>query len=193
MGRYGMRVRAGLVMTLSASLLPLRSGCVDCGSVRGALLFEQGKEPAIVLVILLDPAGENVVIPAMNRNRAVGKGSRHGGLGLQIEELGHDIAPNERSKFGVLAIGGIGRLAMAEGGLYVVQPAARLGQMLEPLAIEGGFHGAAVGVAAKDRVLNFENFDSVFDGGGGAVDIGGRNGHYVAGVPGNEQIAWAGA
>ena len=44
-------------------------------------------------------------------------------------------------------------MAVGEGALYVLQPAAGFGEFFEAFAVEGGFEGAAVGMAAEDDVL----------------------------------------
>jgi hypothetical protein len=89
----------------------------------------------------------------------------------------------------MLAFFGAGGLAMGEGSLDVVQPAAGFGQILEALAVEGGFEGSAVGVAAEDDVLDLEDVYGVLDGGRDAVDVAGRDGNDVADAAADEEVA----
>lgn len=84
-----------------------------------ALRLEQGQEPAYLLVVAFNPAAKYVVVPAMHRDRAMGKSPGHGRLRLEIEQLGHDVAADKSGKLSVLAFRGIGGLAMAEGRLHV--------------------------------------------------------------------------
>ena len=103
-----------------------------------------GKKAAHLLVVLLDAAGEDVVIPGVDGDGSVRQGLRNRGLGLQVEPLGDHVSANQRGQFGMLAFRGIDRLAMAERRFHVAQPAAGFGQVLEPLAVESGLHRAAV-------------------------------------------------
>ena len=82
---------------------------------------------------------------------------------------------------------------MTESRLHVVKPAAGLGEMFESFAIEGGLHRSAIGVAAEDGMFHLQDFDRIFDGGGGAVDIVARDGDHVARVARTEKIAGAGS
>jgi len=93
--------------------------------------------------------------------------------------------------FGVLTVGGIAGLAVRERGFDMPQPTTGLGKVLEVLAIERGFHRAAIGVAAQDGVFHLEHFDRVFNGCRGAIDIGGCNGNHVARIARDEEIARA--
>ena len=82
---------------------------------------------------------------------------------------------------------------MREGRLDMVQPAARLGQALDALAVEGGLERAAVGVAAENSVLDPEHLDGVLDRRRHPVHIVTRYGHHVARVASDEQVAGTGA
>ncbi len=119
----------------------------------------------------LDAAGEDVVVPAVDGEETVGGGAGDGGLSFEVGELGDDVAADEGGEFGVFALFGAEGLAVGEGAFDVAQPAAGLGEFGEGGAVEGGFEGSAVGVAAEDGVFDLEDFDGVFDGGGDAVDF----------------------
>jgi hypothetical protein len=69
-----------------------------------------------------------------------------------------------------------------------------LGSFRGPLAVEGGFEGAAVGVAADDGVFYVQDFDGVLDGGGARRRrrLPAGDGDDVAGVAGDEEVAGAG-
>src|ERR1700676_2694326 len=119
--------------------------------------------------------------------------SGHGGVSLQVHKLGNDVAANEGSEFGVLTVSRVERLAMAECGLDVAQPAARFRQGFETLPMQRGLHGAAVGVAADNGFLYLENFDGIFNRGGSAVDVVATYRNDIAGVARNEEVAGTGA
>ena len=145
-----------------------------------------------MLVVLLDAAGEDVVVPAVDFEFAVCGGFGYAGLGAQVDELSDDVAANDGGQFGVFAVGGVERLAVREGALDVLEPAAGFGQVFEALAIDGRFERAAVGVAADDGVLYVQDLDGVLDGGGGPIDVVAGDGYDVAGVAADEEVAGAG-
>ena len=145
-----------------------------------------------MLVVLLDAAAEDVVVPAVDFDLVVDQGFGDAGLGAEIDELGDDVAADDGGEFGVFALFGAEGLAVSEGSFDVVQPATRLGEVLEALAVEGGLEGAAVGVAAEDDVLYLQGFYGVFDGGGDAVDFVAAYGDYIANAAGEEEVAGAG-
>src|SRR3954451_15389745 len=113
-----------LDLAWSLSLLAIRIYAADFGSVSGALGLEQGKKAAYLLVILLNAAGENVVIPGMHGDGVVRHGLRDRRLGLQVEPLRDHVSPNQRRQLGMLPFCRIDRLAMAERRFHVPQPAA---------------------------------------------------------------------
>ena len=156
------------------------------------MLSEEGQEFALLLVVLLDAAAEDVVVPAVDFDLVVDQGFGDAGLGAEIDELGDDVAADDGGEFGVFALFGAEGLAVSEGSFDVVQPATRLGEVLEALAVEGGLEGAAVGVAAEDDVLYLQGFYGVFDGGGDAVDFVAAYGDYIANAAGEEEVAGAG-
>ena len=92
----------------------------------------------------------------------------------------------------MFAVGWIERLAVGEGSLDVVQPAAGFRELFETFAIQCSFEGAAVGVAAEDDVSYLKDFYGVFDGGGDAVDVIAADGNHVADAAGEEQVSGAG-
>jgi hypothetical protein len=108
--------------------------------------------------------------------------------------LGDDVAADDGGKFSVFAVGGVERLAVGEGSLDVVEPLAGFGKFFQALAVDGGLERAAVGVTAEDGVLDLEDFDGVLDRGGDAVYVGFAigDGDDVAGVAGDEEVAWTG-
>ena len=55
-------------------------------------LSEQGLEFALLFVVLLDAAGEDVVVPAVDFNFVMSQGAGDGGLSAEIVELGDDVA-----------------------------------------------------------------------------------------------------
>jgi len=156
-------------------------------------LIRQRQKAAQLLVVLLDAAGEDVVVPAVDGEAAFGESVLDGGLGAEIGELSNDVAANERGQLSLIAVGGVERLAIEEGGLDMLEPAAGLGQIHQAGVVDGGLQRATVGVAAEDGVLHLQDFDGVFDGRRAAVHIIGGGGHDVAGVAGDEQIAGPGA
>ena len=153
---------------------------------------EEGLELAGLFIPGFDAAGEDVVVPAVDGESSVGEGAGDGGLGLEVGELGDDIAADERGEFGVFAFVGTEGLAVGEGAFDVAEPAAGLGEVFEAFAVESGLEGSAVGVTAEDGVLYFEDFDGVLDGGGDAIDFGAGDGDDVAGVAGDEEVAGLG-
>jgi hypothetical protein len=153
---------------------------------------EEREEFALLLVVLLDAAGEDFVIPAVDLEGVVSERTGYGGLGAEVGQLRDYIASDDGGELGVLALFWAKWLAMAERALDVMQPAACFGQFSEALAVEGGFEGSAIGVAAEDDVLYLEDFDGVFDGGGDAVDVVAADGNYVADAAGEEEISGAG-
>ena len=60
-----------------------------CGSC------EEGEELALLLVVLLDAAAEDVVVPAVDFDLAGGEGSGYGGLDFEVEVLGDDVAADD--------------------------------------------------------------------------------------------------
>ena len=84
----------------------------------------------MLLVILLDLAGEDAVVPAVNFEGVVDEGFGYAGLVAEVDELGDDIAADEGGEVGVFAVGWVGRLAVGESSLDVVQPAAGFGKVL---------------------------------------------------------------
>ena len=48
-----------------------------------------------MFVVLLDLAGEDVVVPAVDLERVVDEGFGYAGLGLEVDELGYDVAADE--------------------------------------------------------------------------------------------------
>ncbi len=146
----------------------------------------------MLLVVLLDLAGEDVVVPAVNLNLVGGEGSGYGGLGFEVEVLGDDVSADDGGEFCVVAVGGVEGLLVAEGALDVLEPAAGFGEFGWVGAGEGGFECSAVGVAADDGVFYVEDFDGVLDGGSAAIDVGPRNGDDVACVAGDEEVSRAG-
>jgi hypothetical protein len=155
-------------------------------------LSQQREKFALLLVVLLDSAGEDFVVPAVNFEVAVEDGAGDGGLGSEVCQLGDDVAANDRGEFGLIALFRAQRLAVGEGSLDVVQPAAGFGKIFQALRIQCGLERAAVGVAAEDGVTDLEDFDGVFDGGGDAVDFIAGDGDDVTGVAGDEEVAGLG-
>ncbi len=49
----------------------------------------------MLFVVLLDLAGEDVVVPAVNLNLVGGQGSGYGGLGFEVEVLGNDVSADD--------------------------------------------------------------------------------------------------
>ena len=92
----------------------------------------------------------------------------------------------------MVAVGGVEGLAMGECTFDVLEPAAGFGEGAQGFAVERGFEGATVGVAAEDGVLHFEDVDGVFDGGGAAVYVSACDGNNVAGIAGDEEVAGPG-
>ena len=146
----------------------------------------------MLLVVLLDAAGEDVVVPAVDIEFVVSEGFGDAGLGAQVDELGYDVAADDGGQFGVFAVGRVGGLAVRECALDVLEPAAGFGQVFKAFAVDGGFERSAVGVAAYDGVLYMQDVDGVLDGGGGAIDIVAGDGNDVAGVAADEEVAGAG-
>ena len=149
-------------------------------------------ELAELLVVGLDAAGEDVVVPAVDGEAAVEDGGGDGRLGFEVGELGDDVAADEGGEFGVFAFFGAGGLLVGKGAFDVIEPAAGARQIFEAFLVEGGFEGAAVGVAAEDDVADVEHFDGVLDGGGDAVVAFAGGGDNVAGVAGDEEVAGIG-
>jgi len=50
---------------------------------------------ALLLIVLLDAAGEDVVVPSVDAEGAVGEGFRNAGLGAEVDELGDDVAADD--------------------------------------------------------------------------------------------------
>jgi len=48
-----------------------------------------------VFVVLLDAAGEDVVVPAVDFDLVVGEGSGYAGLGAEVDELGDYVAADD--------------------------------------------------------------------------------------------------
>ena len=71
----------------------------------------------------------------------------------------------------------------------MMQPAARLGQILQTRAGQRRLHRAAVGVAAKNRVFHFQHFHRIFDGRRASIHIICIYRDHVAGVARDEQVA----
>ena len=84
------------------------------------------------------------------------------------------------------------RLAVREGSLDVVQPAAGFGEVCKAFAVKGGFERSTVGVAAEDDVLYLQDFYGIFDGGRDAVYVIAADGNDVADAAGEEEISGAG-
>src|SRR5579863_3038402 len=95
----------------------------------------QGEKAAHLLVVGLDAAGKDVVIPAVDGDGAVGQSVGDRGLGFQVEQLGNDIPADESAQLGVVAVGGVEWLAVAEGRFDVAEPSAGPGETIEALAV----------------------------------------------------------
>jgi hypothetical protein len=158
----------------------------------GRELSKEGQEGALLFVVLLDAAGEDVVVPAVDLDFVVGQGFADARLGAEIDELGDDVAADDGGEFGVFAFFGTQGLAVRKRAFNVVQPAAGFGEIFETLAVEGGLEGSAVGVAAKDDVPHLEDFYGVFDGGGDTVDVIAADWDDVADAAGDEKVAGLG-
>src|SRR5215472_5472120 len=117
---------------------------LETGAKNLLVAFGEGVEAAVVLVVLLDAAGEDVVIPAENLQAVVSQCAGYGRLRLEVVELGNDVAADEGAELGVVAVGGVEGLAVGECAFDVLQPAFGLGKFFERLAVEGGLHGPTV-------------------------------------------------
>ena len=140
----------------------------------------------LLRIVLLDLAGEDVVVPAVDLKLAEDEGLSDAGLGAEVDQLGYDVAADDGGEFGVFSFFGAERLAVAEGSFDVVQPAAGFGEFFKAFAVESGFERATVGVSAEDDVLYLEDFYGVFDGGGDAIDVIAADGNDVADATGEE-------
>jgi len=147
---------------------------------------------ALLLVVLLDLAGEDVVVPAVDFDLVGGEGSGDGGLDFEVEVLGDDVASDDGGELGVFAVFGVEGLLVGEGALNVLEPSAGFGKPGWVGAVEGGFERSAIGMAADDGVLYVEDFDGVLDGGGSAVDVGSGDRDDVACVAADEEISGTG-
>jgi len=58
-------------------------------------LSEEGEEFSLLLVVLLDAAGEDVVVPAVDFECVVSEGFGDAGLGAGVDELGDDVAADD--------------------------------------------------------------------------------------------------
>ncbi len=153
----------------------------------------QGHKALLLLVVLFNAAGEDVVVPAVHSEAVFSDGAGYWRLSAEVLELRDHVAADERGQLGAVAVGGVEGLPVLEGGFNVIEPASRLGEIDELCAVEGGLHGAAVGVSADDGVAHVEDFNGVLDGGGNAVDVVAGDGDDVADAAGDEEIAGIGA
>jgi len=93
-------------------------GSIDESTSLSTSLLRFGKQRqkfALLLVVHFDAAGEDVVVPAVDVEVAVGCGVGDGGLGAQVCELGDDVAADQR-------------VTVEEGKGIVTQPAGRPGR-----------------------------------------------------------------
>ena len=161
----------------------------ECQCLRAGSKADEGEEAALGFIVILDAAGEDVVIPAVDLEGALLHGMGDCGLDFEAFELGDDVAADEGGQFRTFSVGGVEGLAMVEGRLDMLEPAAGLGQACEGLAVYGSLERASIRVAAEDGMADLEDFDSIFNGCRHTVHVRAGDGDDVAGVAGDEEVA----
>ena len=141
----------------------LRNGLQPVGQLVHSISAMSGKNFLLAFAVSLNPAGENVVVPSVNRETSVGDSLGDSGLSAEVGQLGDNVAADDRGQFGLISLFRTERLAMAEGAFDVFEPAAGLGQVDEIGPIEGSLEGPAIRVTAKNSVLDLENLNRVLD------------------------------
>jgi len=86
--------RAGWRTWVLVKVMTLITSRVGSGCQR-TVLSKEGEELALLLIVLLDAAGEDVVVPSVDAEGAVGEGFRNAGLGAEVDELGDDVAADD--------------------------------------------------------------------------------------------------
>ena len=100
-------------------------------SLRNALRDQRQKPPQL-LVVLLNAAGENVVVPAMHCQPALrSPPAPPRAARADCSSCATTLPRISEASSALVAVGRVQRLAMVEGRLDMAQPAARLGQVLQ--------------------------------------------------------------